>query len=159
MNVLTHTAAVMLNKKQLADMQKLKQRHIAQDQREFSKHKAADLGGVREEAKDDSCCYTYSRREISVQCSKRTSGKSNAGLARKRKKFSAETAVADSQILQNTVGGERIRRNSEIDVPDAQGLIIEPDSARGLCEYSATKMEEVREDKIEMGPYCPEKYI
>ncbi|KAH7866905.1 hypothetical protein Vadar_026514 [Vaccinium darrowii] len=255
-NVLTHTATLTLKKEQLANMQKIKQKHIAQDQREIfgngqildriveekcvsqciqidvpissemkldtgstaelfihsqvctsdsggthgtpgegerycrgiqkgceategivatacqqhdengvsvlsdhefsSKHKAEDLGGAMEEANDDSVCGTYSGRGISVQCRKRNNGKCNVCLVRNQKKVSFETAVMDSQILENTVGGERIRKNSEIDVSDAQGCTSEPDSCHGLREYSTTTMEEVREDKTQMVPTVQE---
>ncbi|KAG5549665.1 hypothetical protein RHGRI_014836 [Rhododendron griersonianum] len=232
-NVLTHTAAVMLNPENNATIEKLKQQHIAQDQREIfqngqifdptveekcvppcmenhvpisseieldttftaelfdsrdnqkgcevtivdaacqqhvqngtsvlkdqeytSRSKVEDFGGVKEEAKDASICSTYSRNKISLRGRKRKSGTSYAGLASKRKKGSAEFAVTESQIGENTFTGERIEGYGEIKVREStaeMGLAVQ----QSISEASDTT-EKAKGNRDEVVDSCGVAYF
>ncbi|XP_058216311.1 lysine-specific demethylase JMJ25-like isoform X2 [Rhododendron vialii] len=232
-NVLTHTAAVMLNPENNATIEKLKQQHIAQDQREifqngqildptveekcvpscmenhvsisseieldttftaelFDSHdnpkgcevtivdaacqqhvqngtsvlkdqeytsgsKVEDFGGVKEEAKDASICSTYSRSKISLRGRKRKSGTSYPGLARKRKKGSAEFAVSESLIGENTFTGERMEGNGEMELRESKAE-MGPAVQQSISEASDTT-EKAKGDCDEVVDCCGVAYF
>ncbi|KAI8556113.1 hypothetical protein RHMOL_Rhmol05G0226900 [Rhododendron molle] len=250
-NVLTHTAAVMLKPENNATMEKLKQQHIAQDQREIyengqildqtveenappcmenhvpisseieldtpstaelfshsqvstldtggahstpangehysrdiqegceategivdtacqqhdqngtsvlNESKVEDFRGAKEEAKDTSIHSTYSRSKISLRGRKRSSGKSHAGLARKRKKGSAEIAVTESQIGEKTFSGERIEGNSEMEKVRESTAEMGPTVQQSISEASDTT-EKAKGDCDEVVDSCGVAYF